>query len=142
MTAKSVLLDTNAIIRIQLDWPIRAETAAIVDASLKSGQAWISVVSAWEIAMLSRNNQSRSGRLFAGDPQGWFDRVLEASGVRLAAVGHRAAMASCLLPGWAHRDPGDRLLVAQARDLDAVLVTRDQAILDYAALGHVRALAC
>lgn len=104
--------------------------------------AWISVVSAWEIAMLARNNDSRSGRLFGGNPQAWFERVLEAPGVRLAAIGHRVAMESCLLPEWRHRDPGDRLLVAQARDLGAALVTRDSAILDYAALGHVRAIAC
>lgn len=142
MIARAVLLDTNAVIRIQLDWPIRHDAAEVVDAALKSGQAWVSVVSAWEIAMLSRNNQSRSGRLFGGDPRTWFERVLEASGVRLAPISHRVAMDSCTLPEWGHRDPADRLLVAQARDLGAGLVTRDRAILDYAALGHVRAIAC
>jgi PIN domain nuclease of toxin-antitoxin system len=34
------------------------------------------------------------------------------------------------------------MLIATARVHDLTLVTRDQAILDYAALGHVKAIAC
>lgn len=51
-------------------------------------------------------------------------------------------MDSALLPPPLHRDPGDRMLVATARHLGATLVTRDGAILDYAALGQVQAVAC
>jgi PIN domain nuclease of toxin-antitoxin system len=36
----------------------------------------------------------------------------------------------------------DRLLIATARELKAPLVTRDRRILDYAAQGHVDAIAC
>ncbi len=36
------------------------------------------------------------------------------------------------LPAWKHADPADRLIVATARHLNALLVTRDGAILDYA----------
>ena len=142
MVAKAVLLDTNAVIRTQLDLPIRPEAAIAVDRAAKVGSLWVSVISAWEIAMLSRNDESRTGRLFAGDAEAWFERVLGAPGVRLATVGHKVAMASCLLPDLDHRDPADRLLIAQARDMDLTLVTRDRAILDYAAQGHVRAIAC
>jgi PIN domain nuclease of toxin-antitoxin system len=39
-------------------------------------------------------------------------------------------------------DPADRLLIATARDLGVPLVTRDRRILDYAAQGHVDAIAC
>jgi PIN domain nuclease of toxin-antitoxin system len=39
------------------------------------------------------------------------------------------------LPAWDHRDPADRMIVATARHLGAVRVTRDAAILDYAATG-------
>ena len=46
------------------------------------------------------------------------------------------------LPGCPHNDPADRILVATARQERMTLVTRDRAILDYAARGHVRALAC
>ena len=46
------------------------------------------------------------------------------------------------LPDLAHRDPADRMLIATARRRDLILITRDRAILDYAAAGHVRAIAC
>jgi PIN domain nuclease of toxin-antitoxin system len=42
------------------------------------------------------------------------------------------------LPAWDHGDPADRLIVATARHLDAVLVTRDTRILQYA--GETRAV--
>jgi len=53
----------------------------------------------------------------------------------------RTVIDSCRLPGVFHADPADRLLVATARSANAVLVTRDRKILDYAAEGHVRVLA-
>jgi PIN domain nuclease of toxin-antitoxin system len=46
------------------------------------------------------------------------------------------------LPGRLHSDPIDRILVATARIENLALVTRDRAILEYAAQGHVRALPC
>jgi PIN domain nuclease of toxin-antitoxin system len=47
-----------------------------------------------------------------------------------------------MLPGPVHGDPADRILIATARALDLTIVTRDSAILDYSARGHVRALPC
>lgn len=142
MTAGAVLLDTNAVIRAQLNIAIRPEAMLAITAAEKAGSLFISVVTAWEIAMLARGPTSRTGQLFAGDPIAWFDRLLQSPGVQILTVGHRVAMASCTLPDLEHRDPGDRLLIAQARDRDMALITRDRAILDYAALGHVRAIAC
>lgn len=46
------------------------------------------------------------------------------------------------LPDLTHRDPADRMLIATARAHDLTLITRDRAILHYAAAGHVRAIAC
>ena len=48
---------------------------------------------------------------------------------------------SSRLPGDFHGDPADRLIVATARELGAVLLTRDELILQYAALGHLKVLA-
>ena len=49
---------------------------------------------------------------------------------------------STALPGAIHKDPMDRILVASARLLDMILVTRDEPILAYGREGHVRTLAC
>lgn len=45
---------------------------------------------------------------------------------------------SVYLPGGFRADPADRFLVATARTLDAVLVTRDEKILRYGRAGNVR----
>jgi len=60
--------------------------------------------------------------------------------------GHRVperqiAVESYALPDVFHRDPADRLIVATARVANATLMTRDQRILDYAARGHLTAIA-
>jgi PIN domain nuclease of toxin-antitoxin system len=55
----------------------------------------------------------------------------------LLTVRHRAmerviAVDAVELPPWDHRDPADRMIVATARHIGALFVTRDTAILDYA----------
>jgi PIN domain nuclease of toxin-antitoxin system len=48
------------------------------------------------------------------------------------------AVASTRLPGKLHPDPADRLIVATARDLGAVLITEDDLLLTYGKAGHVK----
>ena len=54
----------------------------------------------------------------------WQNELLAAAGVQLAAPHVDDMIASVALPPH-HRDPFDRLFVAQARSLRAVLVSRD-----------------
>ena len=61
---------------------------------------------------------------------------------RLQSLTPAILIDSSFLPGDFHNDPADRIIVATARALDFVVVTRDRAILDYAKQGYVRALAC
>jgi PIN domain nuclease of toxin-antitoxin system len=53
----------------------------------------------------------------------------------------QVAIESCKLPDAFHSDPADRLIVATARVTGAALMTRDRLILDYAARGHLKAIA-
>jgi PIN domain nuclease of toxin-antitoxin system len=46
---------------------------------------------------------------------------------------------SVRLPGKLHRDPADRILAATARENGLTLLTRDDALLEYAAEGHLAA---
>ena len=46
------------------------------------------------------------------------------------------------LPEPFHKDPADHLIVAMARRLGIPVETSDGRLLAYAALGHVRAIAC
>ena len=138
----AILLDTNAIIRAQLDRDLGPEARVAIQAAQEEDGILVSVVSAWEIGLLARNRQSPTGRLFQPDAETWFDNVLRAPGVRMAPMNHKIAFAAWNLPEPIHGDPADRLMIAIARELDVPLITRDRAILAYAAAGHVRAVAC
>ena len=62
------------------------------------------------------------------------------AGIVVAELSSDVLVASTWLPGDLHGDPADRFIVATARRLGAVLITRDRALLGYGAQGHVRAL--
>ncbi|MDO8359390.1 MAG: type II toxin-antitoxin system VapC family toxin [Devosia sp.] len=134
-----LLLDTCAIIWIALDEPIKpAARAAMREASQTGQPVSVSPISAWELGLLSAR-----GRLSATQSAGAiFADVLATSGVRVEALTPGILIDASFLPGRLHRDPADRILITTARALDLTLVTRDEAILDYAEQGHVRALAC
>ena len=67
--------------------------------------------------------------------------MLPLAPVRAGQTAQRLA-ASSFLPGQPPADPADRVLIATARAMDLILITRDQAILDYGQEGWVRTLAC
>ena len=60
----------------------------------------------------------------------------------LADMSPDLLIASSYLPGKPPKDPTDRIIAATARDLGATLITRDRALLDYGAQGHVAVLEC
>ncbi len=79
---------------------------------------------------------------FLPDPKTWFTNLMAMAAIREAALDGDIAIDAATLPGGFHRDPADRLLMATARKMDLAIVTSDRKILDYAAAGHVRAIAC
>jgi PIN domain nuclease of toxin-antitoxin system len=97
----------------------------------------VSVISAWEVGMLEAR-----GRLRFDIPcEEWVEHAFGLPGLSLMPLTPSICVRSSRLPGAFHGDPADRLIVATARELGAVLLTRDEPILQYAALGHLRALA-
>ncbi|GAB5376808.1 MAG: hypothetical protein AcusKO_32700 [Acuticoccus sp.] len=75
-------------------------------------------------------------------PQAWFHQFTAAPSVSVVDLSPRILVASSYLPDCALRDPADRMVVATARENALTVMTRDRAILDYAAAGHVRAVRC
>ncbi len=86
----------------------------------------VSVVSAWEIAI----KQSLGKLELPTAAEQWLPEVLRRSGFEVAEVGLAAALKVRALP-WHHRDPFDRLLVAQALEDGYTFVTRDEAFAAY-----------
>lgn len=136
-SAEALLLDTHVWIWLNeggaelSDGVIRR-----IDSAAARGLALVSVMSVWEVALLHAKQRVVLGLALPA----WVERAL-APPITLGVFSPAIAMSCHLLSGL-HSDPVDRVLVATARAEDLTLVTRDGAILDYAAQGHVRALPC
>jgi PIN domain nuclease of toxin-antitoxin system len=100
--------------------------------------SYISPITAWEVALLA----SRGRLQLLIRPERWFSNLFEVPGVRLAEMSPDVLIASSYLLGKPPKDPTDRIMAATARELGATLITRDRALLDYGAQGHVAVLEC
>jgi len=110
-----LLLDTHAFLWWVSDWDRIAEPAreAISD---PGNDVFVSAVSGWEIG-----TKKAKGRLTA--PDNLADVVEEKRFAHLPLTFEHAERAATLPPH--HRDPFDRMLIAQAQAERLVLVTRD-----------------
>lgn len=134
-----LLLDTCAIIWIAQDEPIRPEAKKVLREAWTAGSGVsVSPISAWELGLLSARGKLPSTQ----SPTLMFGEVLATPGIKVEALTPGLLIDSSFLPGELHRDPADRIIIATARASGLTIVTRDRLILDYADMGHVRALAC
>jgi PIN domain nuclease of toxin-antitoxin system len=134
-----LLLDTHAAIWIVEDQSLASGAADAIDAAYRAdGTIFVSAITAWEIGLLvSRNRLGLSAR-----PERWFQRLLTVPGVRLADLSPDILIASSFLPGEPPRDPADCIILATARELGAILITRDRLLLKYSEAGQVSAIEC
>lgn len=139
----AVLLDTCAVIWLANGDPLAPEAlAAISHAALAEG-VFVSPASAWEVGLLSRVRSGNGPALtFLPDPQSWFARFMAGPGIKEAPLLPEIAIASSHLPDPLHGDPADRFVIATARHHQIPVITRDSKIIDYAAQGHVKVIAC
>jgi PIN domain nuclease of toxin-antitoxin system len=110
----SLLLDTHVVLWWLADDPELPD--ALKDRLDHEPDAWVSSATVWEIAM----KQARGKITAPAD----LPALVRDSGFRELPVGFAHAMAAGRLPPI-HRDPFDRMLVAQARCEGLTLVTRD-----------------
>lgn len=120
-----LLLDTQVFLWFLADQKKipRHQRVAIHDAG---NSVLVSAVAVWEIAI-----KASLGRLrLAADDLQRLPTLIDAAGFDELPVLARHAAAVHGLP-WLHRDPFDRLLIAQARTEGLTLVTADPAIRAY-----------
>jgi PIN domain nuclease of toxin-antitoxin system len=119
-----LLLDTHSFI-----WwdsaPDRLPEATRVALSDPANEVLLSVVVLWEMQI-----KRTIGKLELRAPLEALIEDQEANGVSVLPVTLQHVLALGALP-LHHRDPFDRLLVAQAQVEEALLVTRDSALADY-----------
>jgi PIN domain nuclease of toxin-antitoxin system len=130
------VLDTHVWIWIMEG--IKAElspaTIRLIEQSAANSALAISAISVWEVAMLEQKGRITLSRSI----DEWTKAALTAPGIRLVDLSPEIAIESTRLPGEAHGDPADRIIIATARVLGATLITRDEQIVSYASGGHVR----
>lgn len=88
---------------------------------------FISPISIWEFGMLVEHHRVEVEM----DRLDWIERSIIAAGLEIAPINPRVAIQSTRLPGEMHGDPADRLLVATAHEISAVLVTCERKILQF-----------
>ena len=124
-----LLLDTHVFLWWCADDPRLAEPAR---RAIRSGAnpVFLSAASVWEMAI-----KQALGRLRVPEPPSLAVARLGIAGLPVAL---EHAEATLELPPL-HRDPFDRLLVAQARIEGLTLVTRDPQVLAYPGVTHLTA---
>ncbi len=89
-------------------------------------QLFLSPASTWELMV-----KSTAGRITVSESvEALVEEAIAASGVQPLPIEHRHALQLRQLPAH-HRDPFDRMLVAQARSDSLILVTGDQQLTAY-----------
>lgn len=119
-----VLLDTHAFLWLNGE-PERLGDQLVVLEDPRT-ELLVSAVSSWEIAI-----KNGLGRLpLPEPPERYVPERMRRIGARGVAIEHTHALAVAALPPL-HRDPFDRLLVAQAGLLAVPIVTADPSIAQY-----------
>ncbi|MGC9260173.1 MAG: type II toxin-antitoxin system VapC family toxin [Phycisphaerae bacterium] len=114
-----VLLDTHALIWWLADHPALSKQASHA-ISLSTNRVFVSAASAWEIAIKVRAKKLTVPEALLAD----FSGVLTQAGFDPLPMNIAHAMCAGKLPGE-HRDPFDRMLIAQAQIESMALIGKD-----------------
>lgn len=124
------LLDTHTFLWFVWDDPLLSATARDVIVE-PSHRKLVSIASCWEIAI-----KTGLGKLDLGEPsQAFLSRELAINNFELLSISLEHATAVEGLPQF-HRDPFDRMLVAQAQSLHCAIVSADD-VLDQYGVGRI-----
>lgn len=119
MTA--ILLDTNALLWLAAtpDKISAGERETLAD---PANELIVSAASAWEVAIKTRIGRLDGGPLLAA----WDETLAAMNATPLAIESGDAIMAGQL--NWTHKDPFDRMIVAQAARRSLTIATSDDQI--------------
>lgn len=123
-----IVLDTHAWIWWVSNPVCLSETAkGIIDEAVTEKNIFISSISAWEVATLV----SRGRLKLTISVADWVSASEVLPFFAFVPVSNSIALKSVQLPGALHNDPADRIIIATAVSLGAVLVTKDEKIRNY-----------
>ena len=101
-----------------------------MQAAFAEDRLWVSAISAWEVALLVQR-----GRLELRLPvREWIARSEALGALRFLPIDTAIGVRAAELDGL-HTDPADRMIVASAELLAALLVTQDERLQQYAGVS-------
>jgi PIN domain nuclease of toxin-antitoxin system len=128
----NVLLDTHTLLWLA-SAPSDVDAAALAIIADPQTNVWVTAASAWEIAIKTRLGRLDGEALLSA----WADIISDMSTRELPIESSDAILAGRL--PWEHKDPFDRVIVAQALRRNLTIATRDAKILEAALAPTLRA---
>jgi len=105
----------------------------IIAESRDADSLLLSAISPWEFCKLLEKDRLS----ISIDPLEWIELALDMVGLKMIPLTISIAYKSTTLPPPFHDDPADQIIVATAREQNAIILTRDNRILNY---PHVHSL--
>jgi len=129
LSSEILLLDTHVWIWLMNADPHlkRSKWLPIIEKAVEKNRVTVSIISVWEVAMLEAKNRI----VLPYSLYEWVHRALGDAGIALASLTPEIAIESTRFPETSGLDPADRILMATAKSLGALLLTRDEKILSY-----------
>lgn len=125
MSQSGYLLDTHALLFWVNKENISTEFISFLDQQNQQQQLFISTIIFWEIALLVQKR-----KILLADLPAWQEQLLANTNLQLLSPTPVEMINSTVLPPI-HKDPFDRLLIAQANQHRLHLVTQDETIKQY-----------
>lgn len=125
MSEPRYLLDTHALIFWAENIELSRDFIEFLDEQQRLGMLCVSTISFWEVALLAKKD-----RIQVADVHAWKNDLLNSTNLYLIDPTAAEMINSVSLPDH-HKDPFDRLLIAQANQRNMALVTRDVHIAQY-----------
>lgn len=123
-----ILLDTHAWIWFLSNPELLSATAkSYIDKAMKNNALYISTISVWEIALLTLKKRL----ILNVDIGEWIAKAESLKFLNFIPIDNTVALNSVNLPPPLHNDPADRIIIASAKERDALLITKDEKILKY-----------
>lgn len=125
MRTKAYLFDTHSLVFWDNKESVSEDYVKFFDKQDRKGNLYVSSISFWEVALLVKTR-----RIEIEDIHAWKNELLSNTNIRLIDPSATELIDSILLPDH-HKDPFDRVLIAQAKHKNLLLVTKDRAIKEY-----------
>ena len=130
-----IVLDTHVLLWALLQpEELSEEVRHTINVAQENLELFLSSISLWEMAMLKFKK-----RINIYEPmKDFLESITNINGLSIKDISPDVAAESILLMDNFHGDPADRIIVATAKCYGATLLTRDQKILTWANLGHIK----